>query len=115
MADKFWKPASNDWGDTNNWSATQTGATGAGVPANTNDVYVQQGSYSIGATLDQSAVTLNSLSFQDGFGGSGTGFTIGTGTPFKINVTNSLLIASNRISLANIFGTIGTIDLRKFV
>ena len=62
MADRFWRGTAgdNDWGNTNNWSATRFGATGAGVPASNDDVYVLDGP-DITAGLAQSAVDLNSL------------------------------------------------------
>lgn len=116
MADRFAVPSSDnwDWGSTGSWSATDGGASGAAVPANTNDVYVKQGAYSLGTSnLDQSAVTLNSLSILPGYGGDRSGLYFPTGSnPLLINAT-TLTIASERIKSINLSGAFTTINCRQ--
>lgn len=113
MANKFWVGTTGDWGDTNNWAATDGGVGGDGVPVNTNDVYIKRGLLPITGTLDQSAVTLNSLTIMDGFGDGGTSVYIGTASaPLKINVTNALTVTCRRMQFFKLDGTIGTIDLK---
>ena len=66
-----------DWSDTANWS-------GATVPISTDDVTINQGNADIQTNLNQSAVTLASLTIGPGFSGS-----IGsTATPFPAPVAN---------------------------
>lgn len=113
MANKFWTPGSTDWSQTNNWASTQGGATGAGAPANTNDVYLLGGAYSV-AAYDASAVTLASMTIMDGFGGQQTGMTIGdTSQALKVNGT-TLRIQSQRLSSVRLDGTWTTVTLEKF-
>lgn len=116
MADRFAVPSSDnwDWGSTGSWSATDGGSSGAAVPANTNDVYVKQGAYSLGTSnLDQSAVTLNSLSILPGYGGDRSGLYFPTGSnPLLINAT-TLTVASERVKWINLSGAFGTINVRQ--
>ncbi len=102
-----------DWSSTASWSATDGGASGAAVPVNADDVYIKQGTGAITTGLDQSAVTLGSLTIMDGFGDGGTSVYIGTASaPLKINVTNALTVTCRRMQFFKLDGTIGTIDLK---
>lgn len=102
-----------DWGSTSSWSATDGGSSGAAVPANGDDVYIKQGTGFINGTLDQSAVTLGSLTIMGGFGEGGSSCGIGTSSAsLKINVTNALTVTCRRMQFFKLDGTIGTIDLK---
>lgn len=119
MADKWHAGTNGDWNDTNNWSLTKGGATGEPKPANTNDVHLWVGAVSLDTNLDQSAVTLNSLTFHEGFGlPSGAtapvaGITIGSASaPLKISAT-TVTINNTRVSAIYLQGTFTTIDIKK--
>jgi hypothetical protein len=64
MATRIWSgddaTTPNDWSVTGNWE-------GGVVPVSTDDVYIPAGSASITAGLNQSAVTLTSLTIEQGF------------------------------------------------
>ena len=113
MANKFGVFVNNDWSSTANWALTYGGATGAAIPAAADAVYVVGGTYSVTAGLNQSAITVASLSILDGYGGAASGLTIGDDSnPLQINVTNSLTIANRRLLYSKWSGTIGTLDLQ---
>lgn len=79
MADKHWRGTAGDgdWSNTNNWSATRGGATGAGAPASNDVVYIESGP-DITAGLSQGSVDLNGLTitFDGNIGTSSTSLTI---------------------------------------
>ena len=62
MADRYWTDggADGDWTDTSNWS-------GATVPVNGDNVYIEEGDNNITLNLNQSAVALNSLNIAQNF------------------------------------------------
>lgn len=87
MADKFWRGTAGDgdWSNTNNWSSTRFGSTGAGAPASTNDVYILDGNYPIIAGLSAAATDLNSLTVGPNYSGY-----IGTAsTPLTVAVSGT--------------------------
>ena len=65
MAVKIWTGATDgDWSVAGNWSPS-------GVPASTDDVIISAAyTVSITAGLNQSAVTLNSLTVEEGYSGA---------------------------------------------
>ena len=81
MATRIWSgddaTTPYDWSVTGNWQ-------GGTVPVSTDDVYIPAGSAKITAGLNQSSVSLNSLTIQEGYDrdiGSATGYLqIGTGS-----------------------------------
>lgn len=62
MATKIWVGTTDDWNVAGNWSP-------AGVPVNADDVYIENSTQDIASTLDQSAVTLDSLNIAQSFTG----------------------------------------------
>jgi hypothetical protein len=84
MAARYFIPQSGDWAwDGSVWAATATGAAGSAVtPVSTDDVYILSGTANIISSLNQSAVTLGSLTI--GFNG-----TIGTSsTSLQVGLAN---------------------------
>lgn len=78
MATRTWQDANNDWNSTYNWS-------GSTVPVSNDDVVIDYGTKDITGSLDQSAVSLNSLKIKAGYSGN-----IGTpASPFKIGVNGA--------------------------
>ena len=63
MATKIWIGTDVDWATAGNWSPS-------GVPASTDNVYLENSSQSITSGLNQSAVTLASLNIDQSFTGS---------------------------------------------
>lgn len=115
MANRFAQPSSNnwDWGSTAVWASTDGGSTGAAVPANSDDVYLKRGTYSLGTSnLDQSAVTLASLNILNGFGENASGVMIPTGSnPLLINAT-TLNIVNPHVAAIRLSGAFTTINMR---
>lgn len=113
MANRFWADGgvTADWSDTANWSATDGGATGAAVPANSDSVYLKRGTRSIVAGLNQSAVTLALLHIMDGFGGNASGVNImdASGNPLQISAT-TVRIDNRRFGTIKLSGTYTTVD-----
>lgn len=70
MATKFFLAASSDWDDTDNW-------TGAAVPADGDDVYIEDCDQDIDTNLDQSDIALASLNIAQSYTGL-----IGTATAY---------------------------------
>ena len=73
MALRFWRPGGNgNWNSPTNWSATQTGATGASVPAvgvAGDDVFFTPDSGVLTATVNAGSLGCKSLNLT-GFGGT---------------------------------------------
>lgn len=105
MADRFWRGTAGDgdWSNTNNWSATQYGATGAGAPASTNDVYILDGP-DITAGLSAAATDLNSLTIA--FGGN-----IGTASTSLTVAVSGTFTYRGRGQFCNITAGTNDIDL----
>jgi hypothetical protein len=80
MANKIWVGTDSgnegDWGTAANW-------TPSGVPVSTDDVFFASGSQSVTGTLDQSAVTLDSLRIGNAY----TGSIASSGAYLQINAT----------------------------
>jgi len=95
-----------DWATGTNWSLGT-------VPANGEDVYITT-AFALGTSnLNQSAVTLASLSILQGHGGesSGKGLPNAATSSLRINAT-TLNIVNNRIAYINLDGAFTTVNLR---
>jgi hypothetical protein len=103
MATVTWTGGANDgnWATGGNWS-------GAAAPSSTDDVFLLTTSQDITLGLNQSAITLASLTISRGFGGS-----IGSASaPLQINVSGTLTYAGSG-SYAKINGTIATANIDR--
>ena len=69
MADRYWIASSaGNWNDTDNWSTTSGGSSGAAVPTSSDDVYFD-GNGTGDCTLDVNA-TMLSLTMADAYTGT---------------------------------------------
>jgi hypothetical protein len=109
MGSLYWLGAtSGDWNVTTNWS------TGA-VPVSTDDVYFSNNAVDVTLNLDQSAVTLASLTIDQSY----TGKFAGAGTYLQINATTMNIgrasgdqsnPGSSRLHINGTFTTVNVID-----
>jgi hypothetical protein len=87
MADKYWRGTAGDgdWSNTNNWSATRFGSTGAGAPASNDVVYIVDGNYSITTGLNAASTDLDGFTVGPNYTGN-----IGTSSaPLQIAVSGT--------------------------
>jgi len=114
MATRYAVPSAAgwDWGSTANWSATDGGAGGQTVPANS-DTAVLKCAFMPGAGFDQSLVTVTALHILDNFGGTSNGLSLGTAAAaLQINATD-LYISNSRLSYLKLTGTFTNVWCRK--
>lgn len=113
MANKYGRfTADGDWSNTNNWSSTRTGATGAGAPSSNDDVYLLDPiQFPITTGLSQAAVDLNSMTIGPDFNGS-----IGSaGSPLIIAVSGTSGATLRVSGSGSVYITAGTNNIDRAV
>lgn len=94
MANRYWINGTGNWSDTNHWSTSSGGSSGASVPTSSDDVFVDSNSGLSGGTITLSIThKVNSIVSNSGFlytidsSGSGVGFEVNGSIVFESGIT----------------------------